>query len=148
MTQADESLTTDRWTTGDDPDQTGHRFLEARIDEFNKAVTGVHQVESVAYFVRDESNAIVAGLSSWIWDNCLHVEFLWVREDRRGCGYGTRLMELAERAGRERGCREMMLDTHSFQAPDFYRRLGFAVCAVIEDYPLGHQKFTLRKVLT
>jgi ribosomal protein S18 acetylase RimI-like enzyme len=148
MTDAGNAPKSDRWTAGDDPDRSGQRFLEARINELNMAFTGLHEVGSVAFFVRDEAEAIVAGIAGWTWDNVLHVECLWVREDRRGRGYGTRLLEMAERAGRERGCREVMLETHSFQAPDFYRRLGYVVTAVIDDYPLGHQKLTLRKALT
>jgi GNAT superfamily N-acetyltransferase len=138
----------DRWVVGDDPEQTGQSFLEQRIYELNKCVTGRHEVESVSYFVRDAEDAIVAGLAGWIWDECLHVEYLWVREDRRGRGYGTKLMAMAEQEARDRGCREVMLDTHSFQAPEFYRRLGYAVCAQIDDYPRGHTKYTLRKPLT
>jgi GNAT superfamily N-acetyltransferase len=148
MTRADDLPNADRWTTGDDPDQRGHRFLEARIFEFNKAVTGISEADSVAFFVRDDADAIVAGIAGWIWDDCLHIEYLWVCEGRRGRGYGTRLMGMAERAGRARGCREAMLDTHSFQAPDFYRRLGYAICSQIDDYPTGHTKYTLRKSLT
>ena len=39
------------------------------------------------------------------------------------------------------------LDTHSFQAPGFYRKLGCQEIAVIEDCPPGHRRHWFRKRL-
>ena len=47
-----------------------------------------------------------------------------------------------------RGCTQALLDTHSFQAPDFYVQQGYIIYGTIDDYPLGHQKHYLRKSLT
>ena len=41
----------------------------------------------------------------------------------------------------------MVLSTHSFQAPDFYRRLGFTVVGEVKGYPEGHSSIYLRKLL-
>jgi hypothetical protein len=39
------------------------------------------------------------------------------------------------------------LDSFSFQAPGFYRRLGYAEFGVVEDYPPGHTRHFLKKRL-
>ena len=129
-------------------DASGARaFLEDRINEFNAAVTGIRDGAGVAFLIRDDHDAIVAGLSGWTWDGCLYVEYLWVREDRRGRGYGTRLLAAAEDEARTRGCHQAALTTHSFQAPDFYRRLGYEVYGTLDDYPTGHRQLHLKKRL-
>ena len=77
----------------------------------------------------------------------MYVQFLWVREDLRGRGYGKRLLLEAEGEATARGCRQSLLNTHSFQAPKFYQKLGYEVIGVAEDYPVRHQDMHLRKIL-
>ena len=50
---------------------------------------------------------------------------VWVREDRRGEGWGTRLMAAAEEEARERGCQRVAVSSFTFQAPAFYQQLGY-----------------------
>ena len=124
------------------------RYLEERISEHNVAATGMTDGRAVAFAIRHEDGAIVAGLFGWTWGGCLYVEHLWVRDGVRGRGYGSRLLAAAERVGRERGCALVTLETHDFQAPDFYRRHGYEVFATLDDYPKEHKKHFLRKRLS
>ena len=45
------------------------------------------------------------------------------------------------------GAHSAFLETHSFQAPDLYRRLGYEPIAEIEDYPPGGSQLIMRKRL-
>jgi ribosomal protein S18 acetylase RimI-like enzyme len=57
------------------------------------------------------------------------------------------MMRAIEQEAVARRCRQIVLETHDFQAPDFYRRLGFAVVDVVDGYPHGHQYLTMLKRL-
>ena len=72
---------------------------------------------------------------------------LWVREDLRGQGLGARLVGAAEREAARRGCREMQLDTHSYPAPGFYRRLGYERIGELPGWPGAFTRTFFRKPL-
>jgi len=65
----------------------------------------------------------------------------------RGAGLGRRLIKQAEEEAVRRGCRGVWLDTFSWQARGFYEKLGYSVFGTIDDYPPGHQRFFLKKVI-
>lgn len=129
------------------PDPRDIQFLDDRIYEFNVSATGIADARLLAIILRDDDGSISAGLYGWTWGRCCEVKTLWVDERRRGEGLGTRLMAAAEVEARARGATQMVLSTHAFQAPEFYRRLGFEAVGHYEDYPQGYRSFFLRKGL-
>jgi GNAT superfamily N-acetyltransferase len=131
----------------EDPPARDLQFLEDRINEYNVATTGIPFGGQVAVFVRDEDGAIIAGLYGWMWGGCLEVRDLWVHQDHRGKGHGTRLLSTAEQHALTRGCHQVLLSTHSFQAPGFYMKLGYETCGTVDGYPRGHAKWYLKKSL-
>jgi ribosomal protein S18 acetylase RimI-like enzyme len=102
-------------------------FLEDQINAYNIGVTGIVDWYPLAIFVRDERGQIAAGINGGMWGGYLEIKNLWVREDLRGQGLGRRLLQAAEAQARARGCDQVLLDTHDFQAPEFYKKLGYSV---------------------
>jgi GNAT superfamily N-acetyltransferase len=98
-------------------------------------------------FIRDEANAIRAGLIGNCYAGWLFVALLWVHADLRRIGIGSRLMAEAERHGRDFGCHSAFVDTFTFQGPEFYPKLGYREYAQL-DYPPDHQRIFFRKKLT
>jgi ribosomal protein S18 acetylase RimI-like enzyme len=101
----------------------------------------------LSLFLRDDQGTLRGGLigeTGWEW---LHVYFLWVSDEAQRQGYGRQLLEHAEAEAIARGCLGVHLDTHDFQAPRFYEALGYEVFGTLEDYPPGHTRYFLRKVL-
>jgi GNAT superfamily N-acetyltransferase len=131
----------------DQPSLVDIQFLEDRINDYNFSTTGYHDGRLLSIFVRDEAQNILAGLYGWTWGGCCEVRFLWVHESVRGQGYGHRLLTLAEQEAAARGCAQIVLSTHSFQAPDFYQRFGYQVVGQFSNYPKGYQQFFLCKPL-
>ena len=120
--------------------------LEMEIDSFNAATTGLTDGRRLT--VRAvQGETLAGGLSGWTWGGCGYVETLWVADGFRRQGVGTTLMDAAEREIAARGCIQVVLATHSFQAPEFYRRRGYTVIAEVADYPVGHAEIHLMKRL-
>jgi GNAT superfamily N-acetyltransferase len=122
-------------------------FLENQINEHNADITGHHDGRMLAIFLRDDRGAIRAGLSGHTWGGCAELKWLWVREAERRSGIGSRLLAAAEREAQARGCRQIVLSTHSFQAPEFYKKHGYTVSGEHPGYPVGGSLIFLRKAL-
>ena len=125
------------------------RVLSEGLMEYNRSKVGGKPKESLTFFLRDAEGGIVGGVHgnyspTGRW---LYVGMLWVSEGLRGGGHGSRLMRSIERVAAERGCANAYLDTFSFQAPEFYRKLGYVVFGELEDFPEGHSRIFLRKSL-
>lgn len=131
-----------------EPAQGDVRFLEDRLYEYNVEQTGFDDGKWLSIFVRDDKGEIVAGLHGWTWCGTCKVMSLWVRKELRRQKYGSRLLDAAEQEARARGCEQILLDTFSFQAPLFYRKLGYEVIGVLDGFPRRpHSECHLRKML-
>lgn len=131
----------------DSPDEADIRFLRQALVRYNLAHSTIGDTQELAVFVRDRDNRIAGGVAGHTWGQCLEIQYLWVQAGLRGHNYGRRLLLEIERQAAARGCRQAILDTYSFQAPDFYRRLGYEVWGEIDGFPNGYRKFFLRKRL-
>lgn len=97
---------------------------------------------------RDESGAIVGGVIGETQFSWLRVSIVAVAEHHRGQGVGRRLMELAEKEARARGCRYVFLDTMDYQAPSFYQKLGYEISGKLNDWDShGHSQYLFTKQL-
>lgn len=115
-------------------------FLDERLHAFNVAATGLSEAIPIHAQVRDAAGAVLGAISGFTWGGCCEVALLWVHEEHRGQRIGTALLEAVEAEAARRGCAQVTLSTHSFQAPGFYSKLRYQQVASIVDYPLGHAK--------
>ena len=123
------------------------QFLEQRIYEFNVQTTGIADGKLLASFLRDGEGRVLGGVFGWTWGATCYVRYLFVPAETRNRGHGSRLMAIVEAEASARGCKQIVLETHDFQAPQFYCKLGFEVTGRVCDYPCGHQYLTLVKRL-
>ena len=127
------------------PDQESIKWLDGRLDAFNQQQTGRDDFQPLNLVIRDENRLAIAGLKAvtgWDW---LYLQVLWVDEQHRGKGFGTQLLQQAEREAADRGCIGACLSSYSFQAPGFYTRNGYSAFGQIDDYPVGSTMFFFSK---
>ena len=123
------------------------RFLADWIYEFNANETGYFDGKLLGGCVRNDVGEAVAGFNGQTWGGCCELSNVWVDERYRGQGLGAALLRSAEAEAVARGCVQVVLATHSFQAPGFYERLGYERKYVIEGRPKGYADIIYVKVL-
>lgn len=114
---------------------------------YNRAKVGSENYKPLHIFLRDEENRVVGGVLGSTYWNWLSIDYLWISEEVRGQGYGKALIEAAEIEARNRGCKNVNLDTMSFQAPDFYQKLNYRIFGQLEEFPPGYTRYYLTKQL-
>lgn len=126
------------------PSVETRRTLGTAINAFH-ARTVPLEFERFALLLRDDAGKLAAGLAGALFWGWLFVEALWVTDELRGRGIGRALLAAAEDHARTKHCHSAWLDT--FQAREFYQRLGYEQFGVLDDYPPGQSRHFLRKRL-
>ena len=122
-------------------------FVRGSLLQFNNNCVGNDYHTPLNFVEYDADGNIIAGILGGTYWGWMYVDILWVREDHRGKGMGTKLLSEAEKEAVRRGCHHVHLDTMSWQAPEFYKKQGYEVIGVLPDIPSGNQKYLLIKAL-
>ena len=122
-------------------------MIEEALAGYNIAQTRDLSWRPLVFFLRDGDGRMVGGVRGDVWGGVLQVKLLWVADAFRGRGYGGALLDAIEAAARRHGARLAWLDSHSFQAPAFYVKRGYAEFALNPGVPAGHAQHFLRKRL-
>ena len=119
--------------------------LVSKVREFNSSHMGTEKSEPLSAIAKDDDGNIIGGVSGRTIYNQFLIEVLWVADSFRGQGLGRDLMALAEDKAKLRGCLAAQVDTLSFQAPDFYQKLGFEVVGKVDGVPDSPERYFLVK---
>jgi GNAT superfamily N-acetyltransferase len=130
----------------DAPRESDETFIIEQTRAHNRAFTE-KDVRSLCVFARDEAGNIVGGLTAKTYWAYLDVAYLWVLEKQRGQGHASKLMQAAEAEARARGCKHALLDTFSFQALGFSKKLGYVEFGRLSGFSGRHDRHYLYKSL-
>ena len=128
-------------------DQPAWEIIGRGIREYNTQQAGDGHAIFLCFALHAPDQSIVGGIIGETHWNWLFINLMWISKELRGKGFGHRLLLAAEEEGRKRGATHAYLDTFSFQAPEFYKRHGYQVFGVLEDFPPGHRRYYLTKEL-
>ena len=108
--------------------------IHAMLKEYNLAKREKSENVPLGIFVEEDGKKL-AGLTAELFGNWLSIHYLFVDESLRGRGVGKSLMERAEAEAKSRGAKYAFVDTFSFQAPGFYKKLGYKEVFTLTEYP-------------
>ena len=129
------------------PDDNMWGVIGGGIHNFNEQQAGDQGYKRICFVLYSPDQEVVGGLIGEIYWGWLYVDLLFIKEELRRHGYGSRILTLAEEEARRNGATNAFLDTFSFQSPDFYKKQGYQVFGELKDFPPGHIRYYLTKQL-
>lgn len=117
------------------------------IRAYNRSKREEAESKPLNLYLEDEKGNLMAGLVAETFGNWLEIEYLFVKEELRGQGIGSKLLQRAENEAKKRNCRFAFVNTYQFQAPDFYISHGYKEVFALQDYPYTGQRFYYQKDL-
>ena len=87
------------------------------------SMTGHDEKFDPVAFIAEVQGCFAGALVVELFWGALHVKYIYVEDRYRGKGVGSQLMEYALKYGRDKACHFAFVETMSFQALDFYRKL-------------------------
>lgn len=132
----------------DAEDAAFREVLSNGLKGYNDEKIGRHDRQPLAIRVCDpETGEPIGGLAGRTSLGVLFIDTVYLPKSLRGTGVGSRILAMAEEEGRKRGCSKAVLFTISFQAPEFYKKLGWQVFGEIAPKPPGATRVYLTKDL-
>jgi len=121
--------------------------LEAALDDCNMSRTGLHDARLLSVVASDLDGQFLGGLHGYTWGGYCEIKTIFIVAAQRRRGLGRQMIEAAEAEAIQRGCEQVILSTHGFQAPGFYEGLGYQCLAQIPDCPRGSSFLLMGKRL-
>ena len=117
------------------------------VRSYNRSKREAAESEPLNLYVEDDSGELLAGLVAETFGNWLEIEYVFVKEELRGQGIGSQLLQQVESEAKKRNCRYVFVNTYQFQAPAFYQKHGYQEVFTLKDYPCTGQRHYYQKDL-
>ena len=113
-------------------EQVGNFINEAFIDYAKSSELDLNYEEY--WFVAEDTNGnIIGSITGRAYYNEVHIGDLIIDKNHRRQDIGTKLVRTVEEEYRNKGFDKITLTTFGFQAPEFYKKLGYLLEFVRED---------------
>jgi GNAT superfamily N-acetyltransferase len=133
--------------TVEKPDDVIWEVVGGGIRDFNQAHAGSDAATPLCVVLKAPGGEVAGGLIGDTYYDWLYISLMFVKDELRGRGFGQQLIARAEEEARRRGAKNVYLDTFSFQAPDFYKKLGYRVFGELKDFPPGQTRYFMTRQL-
>ena len=121
--------------------------IHRELKKYNHSKREKSESIPIGAFYEDADGRKKAGLTGEIFGNWLCIKYLWVSEELRGQGFGSSLLEAAEKEALSHGAKYAFVNTFDFQAPEFYRKHGYEQVFTLSEYPYTGERYYYTKCL-
>jgi GNAT superfamily N-acetyltransferase len=135
-------------TLTDELDPADFAVIADGLSAYDFARIGYLDFRRLSVVVRDpQTGKVVGGLYGRSSLGLFYVDWLFLPEDLRGSGIGSRVLAMAEEEAQRRGCTRVTLTTLSVEAPGFYQKQGYDIAVTIDCEPPGLIHYYMMKRL-
>ncbi len=117
------------------PSKADIEFIYDKLHEFNTKYFDTIKESEFCIFAKGVNGEHIAGLYGKIIFSVININYLWVSELYRYQGLGKALIQKVEIEAKNNGADKLFVETYTFQAVEFYLKLGFKEVGRYIDYP-------------
>jgi len=128
------------------PTEADNAIVREGIIAFNENIIGERD-KAFSIFLKNDSGKVFGGIQAFMDMESIYIDTFWVESALQKQGYGTKLLDAAEKEAIKNGCIFSLVDTWSFQAEEFYLKSGYERIGELKNYSHGHSKIFLKKIL-
>jgi ribosomal protein S18 acetylase RimI-like enzyme len=122
-------------------------YLATNLKQFNELHIGPYERKPYVIYIENDDAVIIGGLKGDILENVCSVHTVWVHENYRHKGLGSRLFKQLEDFAKMHRCEFIQLDTAEFQAKSFYEKIGFSEVAQLLHNFKSYTTYIMRKYI-
>ena len=131
----------------DEEDEAVGNFIHNEFTRYGIQNGVVLNYDEFCFTAENADGKIIGAITGRAYYNEIHIGDLIVDENCRGDGVGRQLVSAVEKAYQDKGYEIVTLTTFGFQAPDFYRKLGYSVEFIRENKDSKLSKYFLKKTI-
>ncbi len=131
----------------DEEDPRVGDFIHEGFTRYGKQNNVTLNYDGFCFAAENAEGKITGVITGHAYYNEVYIGDLIVDEQCRGTGLGSRLVRTVENTYRGKGYDIVTLTTFGFQAPEFYKKLGYTVEFIRESRDPKLSKYFLKKDL-
>jgi GNAT superfamily N-acetyltransferase len=125
------------------------QILQQALREYNHDFFGSYELKKFAIYIHNDCLETIAGIYGFVLEQyqTIRLEFVWVKQEYRRQGIGKKLFEHIEQYALSKCCHSIQVSTMDFQAPSFYKKMGYECIGRIPKWFGNHDEIFFLKNL-
>lgn len=117
------------------PSKADIGFIYNKLHEFNTEYFKALKESEFCIFIEGKNGVYIAGLYGKKIFTVINISYIWVSQPYRHQGLGKSLIQKVEAEAKNDGVEKLFVETYTFQAVEFYSKLGFKEVGRYTDFP-------------